>query len=73
MRRSMPLLIILGILLVLVFMGCGQYNNLVQQDENVKKYGTMFNLNTSAVLTSSLIWLEPCREKLLLREERSMT
>ncbi|HZI01454.1 MAG TPA: LemA family protein [Flavisolibacter sp.] len=37
MRRSMPLLIILGILLVLVFMGCGQYNNLVQQDENVKK------------------------------------
>jgi LemA protein len=33
----MPLLIILGIILVLVFMGCGQYNNLVTQDETVKK------------------------------------
>ena len=37
MRRSLPLLIILGIILILVFMGCGQYNGLVQQDENVKK------------------------------------
>src|SRR5918994_5227041 len=37
MKRSMPLLIILGIILVLLFMGCGQYNGLVQQDENVKK------------------------------------
>jgi len=37
MRRSMPLMIILGILLVIVFMGCGQYNSLVEQDENVKK------------------------------------
>ncbi|RYY97251.1 MAG: LemA family protein [Chitinophagaceae bacterium] len=37
MRRSMPLLIILGILLLLVFWGCGQYNGLVGQDENVKK------------------------------------
>ncbi|HZF64037.1 MAG TPA: LemA family protein [Chitinophagaceae bacterium] len=37
MRRSMPLLVILGIVVVLLFMGCGQYNNLVQQDENVKK------------------------------------
>lgn len=37
MKRSMPLLIILGIVLLLLFMGCGQYNNLVQQDESVKK------------------------------------
>ncbi len=37
MRRSMPLLIILGIVVILLFMGCGQYNTLVQQDENVKK------------------------------------
>ena len=37
MKRSMPLLIILGILVVLLFMGCGQYNSLVDQDENVKK------------------------------------
>jgi LemA protein len=37
MKRSMPLLIILGIIVVLLFMGCGQYNSLVQQDENVKK------------------------------------
>src|SRR4051812_757824 len=37
MRRSMPLLIVLGILLLLVFWGCGQYNGLVTQDENVKK------------------------------------
>ncbi|GAA4344214.1 LemA family protein [Flaviaesturariibacter amylovorans] len=33
----MPLLIILGILLLLLFWGCGQYNGLVGQDENVKK------------------------------------
>jgi LemA protein len=37
MRRSMPLLIILGIVVILLFMGCGQYNTLVQQDETVKK------------------------------------
>lgn len=37
MRRSMPLLIILGILVLLLFWGCGQYNSLVQQDEVVKK------------------------------------
>lgn len=36
MGRSLPLLIILGILVVIVFMGCGQYNTLVQEDENVK-------------------------------------
>jgi LemA protein len=34
---SMPLIIILGILVILLFMGCGQYNTLVQKDENVKK------------------------------------
>ncbi|HEY1115815.1 MAG TPA: LemA family protein, partial [Chitinophagaceae bacterium] len=37
MRRSMPLLIIVGILVLFVFWGCGQYNNLVTEDENVKK------------------------------------
>jgi LemA protein len=37
MRRSMPLLIILGILVLLLFWGCGQYNSLVQTDEVVKK------------------------------------
>lgn len=37
MRRSLPLLIILGVLVLLLFWGCGQYNNLVQQDEVVKK------------------------------------
>lgn len=33
----MPLLIIVGILVLFVFWGCGQYNSLVTQDENVKK------------------------------------
>jgi LemA protein len=33
----MPLLIIVGILVLFVFWGCGQYNNLVTEDENVKK------------------------------------
>lgn len=37
MRRSLPLLIILGLLVLLVFWGCGSYNGLVQQDETVKK------------------------------------
>lgn len=37
MRRSLPLLIILGIVVILLFWGCGSYNNLVQQDEVVKK------------------------------------
>jgi LemA protein len=37
MRRSLPLLIILGIVLLFVFWGCGQYNSLVTSDENVKK------------------------------------
>ena len=37
MRRSLPILIILGILLLFVFWGCGQYNGLVTQDEEVKK------------------------------------
>ncbi len=35
--RNTLLLVVLGILVLLVFMGCGQYNTLVQQDENVKK------------------------------------
>lgn len=35
--RNSILLIVLGIIVIFVFMGCGQYNNLVQQDENVKK------------------------------------
>jgi LemA protein len=33
----MPLLIIVGILVLLLFWGCGQYNGLVTQDESVKK------------------------------------
>jgi LemA protein len=37
MRRSLPLLIILGIVVILLFWGCGSYNGLVQQDEVVKK------------------------------------
>jgi LemA protein len=37
MRRSLPLLIILGLLVLLLFWGCGNYNSLVQQDESVKK------------------------------------
>lgn len=37
MRRSMPLLIILGILVLFLFWGCGQYNSLVTTDETVKK------------------------------------
>jgi len=36
MRRSLPLLIILGLLVLLLFWGCGSYNSLVQQDETVK-------------------------------------
>ena len=35
--RNTLLLVVLGVLVLLVFMGCGQYNSLVQQDENVKK------------------------------------
>ena len=34
---SLPLLIIGGLLVVLLFWGCGGYNNLVKEDENVKK------------------------------------
>jgi LemA protein len=38
MRRTSPvLLIVLGILVVLLFLGCGSYNSLVGEDENVKK------------------------------------
>ena len=38
MRRTSPvLLIILGILVVLLFLGCGSYNSLVQADETVKQ------------------------------------
>ncbi len=36
MRRSLPLLIILGLLVLVLFWGCGSYNSLVQQDESVK-------------------------------------
>ena len=36
MRRSMPLLIILGIVVLLLFWGCGSYNGLVGGDETVK-------------------------------------
>ena len=35
--KSIGLLVVLGIILILVFMGCGGYNGLVKEDENVKK------------------------------------
>ncbi|MFN2458135.1 MAG: LemA family protein [Chitinophagaceae bacterium] len=34
--RNLSLLIILGIVALFLFWGCGSYNNLVQEDENVK-------------------------------------
>ncbi|MEO6820784.1 MAG: LemA family protein [Ginsengibacter sp.] len=37
MKSKSGLLIILGIVVVLIFWGCGGYNGLVQQDEAVKK------------------------------------
>ena len=37
MKRNLTLWIVLGIILVLVFVGCGQYNGMVKEDENVKK------------------------------------
>src|SRR5215213_10967686 len=38
MRRSSPILwVILALVLILVFVGCGSYNGLVGQDETVKK------------------------------------
>jgi len=36
MKRNLTLWIVLGVLLTLVFVGCGQYNGLVSQDESVK-------------------------------------
>lgn len=37
MRRSSPILwVVLGLVVVLIFFGCGTYNNLVGVDENVK-------------------------------------
>lgn len=35
--RNLTLIIVLGVIILFVFMGCGQYNNLVQEDENVEK------------------------------------
>src|SRR5688572_17786969 len=37
MKGGIILWVVLGILVILVFMGCGQYNTLVTQDESVKK------------------------------------
>jgi LemA protein len=37
MKGGIILWVVLGIIVILVFMGCGQYNKLVDQDENVKK------------------------------------
>jgi hypothetical protein len=34
---NLLLWIVLGIVVILVFIGCGSYNNLVGKDENVKK------------------------------------
>jgi LemA protein len=36
MKRNLTLWIVLGIILIFVFIGCGQYNGLVGQDETVK-------------------------------------
>ncbi|RYF79192.1 MAG: LemA family protein, partial [Chitinophagaceae bacterium] len=36
MKRNLTLWIVLGVILILVFVGCGQYNGLVTQDETVK-------------------------------------
>src|SRR6476620_11430786 len=36
MRRSLPLLIILGLVVILLFWGCGSCNGMVTQDETVK-------------------------------------
>lgn len=36
MRRSLPLLIVLGLVVILLFWGCGSYNGLVSEDETVK-------------------------------------
>ena len=36
MRRSPILWVVLGIIIILVFWGCGQYNGMVKEDENVK-------------------------------------
>lgn len=36
MKRNLTLWIVLGIVLILVFVGCGQYNGMVKEDENVK-------------------------------------
>lgn len=35
--RNLTLWIVLGIILVLAFVGCGQYNSMVTEDENVKQ------------------------------------
>src|SRR5688572_26550114 len=36
MRRSPILWVVLGIIVIFVFWGCGQYNGMVKEDENVK-------------------------------------
>src|SRR5688572_15068039 len=36
MKRNLTLWIVLGIILILVFVGCSQYNGMVKEDENVK-------------------------------------
>jgi LemA protein len=36
MKRNLTLWIVLGLILILVFVGCGSYNGLVGQDETVK-------------------------------------
>jgi LemA protein len=36
MKRNLGLWIVLGVVLILGFIGCGQYNGMVKEDENVK-------------------------------------
>src|SRR4051812_312783 len=38
MRKNTGLWVVLGIVVILIFWGCGNYNTLVNKDENVKKY-----------------------------------
>lgn len=53
MKRSLPLLIVLGLLVLVMFWGCGSYNNLVQEDENVKRVWA--NVQTQYQRRSDLI------------------
>ncbi len=48
--RNLPVLIILGLVLILGIWGCSGYNNLVKEDENVKKPGIMLSPSIKSVM-----------------------